>query len=248
MTYTHITLGGGAMNATPGSSQIINPIFFTLPWGDYFYETEQAQKMLYVQMPEAQWAQGVQDHLASHPTSLAVRRWIGRMEVARAGYAAMQASARIPATLSDSTEVDFRVWKDMIEEPWKYGDDIVEWLELDAKVCAGPKRWRTGAFWQEKEDEYVAKEWGRVQDLLAKAALQQQQWHEEALAVAEARRNHLATRIQALWRGYSTRCRQSWRDCSQCLTHGTCVESVNGEPACHECYDESTPDCASQTV
>lgn len=203
------------------------------------YTTERAQKMRYVQMPQAQWDQGVVDHLAAHPNNPAVRRWIERMQTERSEYAAMQAHPRIPVDMPDSDEVDFRVWKDMIENPCQYGDDIVEWLELDEAVCAGPKRWRAGAFWQRREDEENARQWARVLGLLAKAALQEQQWREEALAAAFAHQNVLATRIQAAWRGHAERTRQTWRDCALCLKHGTCVEQVDGLHVCRCCWGEA---------
>lgn len=241
MTTTDITLGGGATAATPGSLQIIDSDLFTLKWGDSTYNTERAQKMRYVLMPQAQWDQGVADHLAAHPTSLAVRRWIHRIQQERSEYASMQTCSRIPVDTPDSDEVDFRLWKEMIENPCQYGDDIVEWLDLDAKVMAGPKRWRAAAFWQVKEDEYTAKEWERVLGLLAKAAEQQRVWHEEALAKAFAHQSALATRIQAAWRGYATRTRQTWRDCALCLKHGICVEQVEDQHVCRSCWGEENP-------
>ena len=227
------TLGGGATAAAPGSSCILNPELFSLKWGDSVYERENAQKMHYIRMPQAQWEEGVAGHLEAHPHNYAVRQWIGRMAEQRAEYA-RQTSQRSSVETPDSDEVTFRVWKDMIEEPWKYGDDIVEWLELDAQVCAGPKRWRAAAFWQTKEDEHIAKEWQRVRGLLAREAAAQQA---RLVAVADM----LATRIQAAWRGYSTRVKQTWRDCAHCLVHEICVEQVEGKHVCRCCYGEANP-------
>lgn len=217
----------------------MNPALFNLSWGDYVYNTERAQKMRYVLMPQAQWDQGVADHLAAHPNNLAVRRWIERMQKERSEYAAMQARPRIAVDMPDSDELTFRLWKEMQENPCQYGDDIVEWLDLDAQVWAGPKRWRAGAYLQQKEDEENAKHWVRVLGLLAKAAEHQQCWREEALAKAFARQNALATRIQAAWRGHATRTRQTWRDCALCLKHGICVEQVKGQHVCRCCWGET---------
>jgi hypothetical protein len=151
----------------------------------------------------------------------------------------------------------------MHEEPYKYGDDIVEWLALDEEVMQGSKRCRTGVVWQKREDEQNAKEWVRVLGLLAAAAAHQEQWRQEAFArkneaataiqaawrtyalrcweEAIAQENSLATRIQALWRGYSTRVRQTWRDCAKCLKHGICVETLDDEHVCRCCWGEAHP-------
>lgn len=233
------TLGGGATAATPGRS-LCDPSLFNIKWGDFVYQREYAQKMHYILMPQEQWERGAADHLAAHPHNWAVHQWIARTQAARLEYQ-RQASTRIVVERPDSAELEFRVWKDMVENPCQYGDDIVEWLDLDAKVMAGPKRWRAGAFWQVKEDEENAKHWERVLGLLAKAAEQQEQWRQEAIAAEVARENVLATRIQALWRGYSTRCAQPWRDCAKCLKHGICVEQVEGLHVCRCCWGEANP-------
>jgi hypothetical protein len=192
--------------------------------------------MHYILMPQDKWESGAAGHLAAHPHNWAVHRWIARTQAARQEYQ-QRASQRVVVEMPDAEELTFRVWKDMIEEPAKYGDDIVEWLDLDAEVMRGPKRWRAGAYWQTREDEENAKEWQRVLGLLAKAAEQQQIWREEALA----RKNAAAARIQALWRGYSTRVRQTWRDCAKCLTHGICVEMLGDEHVCRCCWGEANP-------
>ena len=219
MASMSITLGGGATAATPGSS-LCDSSLFTLKWGDVAYEREYAQKMQYILMPQEQWERGAAGHLAAHPHNWTVHQWIARTQAARVEYQ-RQASQRVVVEMPDSDELDFRVWKDMLEEPAKYGDDIVEWLDLDAKVMAGPKRWRAGAVWVRKDEEAAKKE-------------------AERKVVEERKRQHaLATRIQALWRGYSTRCRQPWRDCAHCLTHGICVEQVDGEHVCRCCWGEA---------
>ena len=238
MEHSMITLGGGATAAAPGS--LCNPALFTLKWGDYMFEREYAQKMHFIQMPQDQWEAGATNHLAAHPYNYTVHRWIAKVQEERLEYQ-RRASQRVVVEMPDADELAFRVWKDMIEEPYKYGDDIVEWLELDEQVMRGPKRWRAGAFWQTREDDYIAREWQRVLGLLARAAAQQQQWIEEAIAAEIAHENACATRIQALWRGYSTRVRQPWRDCGHCLKHGICVEEVNDVHVCHCCWGEANP-------
>ena len=211
----------------------MNPAFFSLKWGDFTYEREYAQKMRYLEMPDDQWRQGVAGHLEAHPHNYAVRNWIARTEAERAEHK-RRTSQRVSVEVPDSDELTFRVWKDMIENPCMYGDDIVEWLKLDEEVMRGPKRWRAGAYLQAREDEQNAKEWQRVLGLLAKAAAQQEQWREE-------KENASATRIQAAWRGYSTRAKQVWRDCAKCLTHGICVEMIGEDHVCRCCWGEANP-------
>ncbi len=238
MATMNIALGGGATAAAPGS--LCNPALFTLKWGDLVYEREYAQKMHYIRMPQEQWETGAASHLAAHPYNYAVHRWIAKVQEERTEYQ-RQASQRVVVEMPDSDELAFRVWKDMIEEPYKYGDDITEWLELDEQVMRGPKRWRAGAYWLKREEEENAKEWLRVLGLLAKAAWEQQRMYEEQIAAEIAHENAMATRIQALWRGYSTRVRQTWRDCALCLKHGICVEQVDGKHVCRCCYGEANP-------
>ena len=244
METMNLPLGGGAPATAPGRSQaqacLCDPALFTLKWGDLAYQRDYAHKMHYILMPQDQWERGAAEHLAAHPHNWAVHQWIARTQAARVEYQ-QRASQRVVAEMPDAEELTFRVWTDMMEEPCKYGDDIVEWLDLDAQVWAGPKRWRAGAYLQRREDEENAKHWARVLRLLEKAAAQQEQWRLEAEAEAVAREHALATRIQALWRGYSTRCRQPWRDCALCLVHRICVEQVEDQHVCRSCWGEANP-------
>jgi len=213
-------LGGGATATAPG--RLCDPALFTLKWGDSIYEREHAQKMHYILMPQDKWESGAASHLAAHPHNWAVHRWIARTQAERLEYQ-HRASQRVVVEMPDADELTFRVWKDMIEEPYKYGDDITEWLDLDAEVMRGPKRWRAGAYWIRRAEAEAEKDARR-------------------LAEEEKRMRHIsATRIQALWRGYSTRVRQTWRDCAKCLKHGICVETLDEEHVCRCCYGEAHP-------
>lgn len=103
-------------------------------------------------------------------------------------------------------EIDFRIWKDMVDCPSRYGEDIVEWIELNEKLEASDIRWRLGAHWWNKEKE--------IQD------------EKEYVA---------ATRIQAAFRGHRTRHRQVWRDCALCLQHTISPIHTDGLWTCREC-------------
>jgi hypothetical protein len=59
------------------------------------------------------------------------------------------------ARCSAQTEfsVEFGIWRDMVESPAKYGDDLVDWLDLNDKLTKGSGRWRLGAYWLQVADE-----------------------------------------------------------------------------------------------
>jgi hypothetical protein len=99
----------------------------------------------------------------------------------------------------------FAAWKDMTEEPWKYGDDIGDWMDLDAELSQAPGRWRLAAHWTDMERRA---NWERLKYMLIDA------WTNYC-----NRKSRAATRIQALWRGHSVRSGLVWRDCCMCLAH-----------------------------
>lgn len=119
---------------------------------------------------------------------------------------------------------EFSLWRDMAEEPSKYGDDIGDWLVLDDELRAGPGRWRVDAYWR-KEQQAV--DWANLQHLLDMA------WYRFL-----TRKERFVVRIQALWRGYSVRQRIPWRDCCMCLAHH--ISSIETEVGfmCRECAQD----------
>ena len=120
-----------------------------------------------------------------------------------------------------SVNIGFAVWKDMVEEPWKYGDDIEDWLALDAELRAGSGRWRVDAFWA-KEQQAV--DWAKLEALLWKA------WNEYL-----TRKERRIVRIQALVRGHLVRNRMLWRDCCMCLAHRVSPIVTDVGFMCREC-------------
>jgi hypothetical protein len=106
-----------------------------------------------------------------------------------------------------------RYYRDIADEPWKYGDDAFEqWLLLDNDLPKYPGRWRVDAYWTLREEE------SRTQT--------------EFEAKMDA-----ATKIQALVRGHQQRTRTDWMDCSECLGHGVAPYEVEGRNVCRSCYD-----------
>jgi hypothetical protein len=132
----------------------------TKPWGDKLYEEEQTKVL---QMSRAEWITYIN-------AAFARLRGNGAALIQTLAWATQMGTPE-PAPEMDEDTRNWRVWKDMVEEPSKYGSDIGEWLQLDEEVRRGPKRWRVDAYWNAKVREIQVRE-------------------------AEA-----ATKIQALWRG-----------------------------------------------
>ena len=137
------------------------------------------------------------------------------------GYSAVGGSMEVVAPARVSK---FAVWKDMAEEPWKYGDDIGDWLVLDDELRVSSGRWRIGAFW-EKEQRRL--NWEYLRALLQKA------WVEYT-----TRKARMATRIQALWRGHAVRQRMVWRDCCMCLAHHVSPIKTEVGFMCRKCSED----------
>lgn len=140
-----------------------------------------------------------------------------------------------------------RYYRDVADEPWKYGDDAFEtWNELDRDLPNYPGRWRVAAYWaRREEDEILAPQRARFFDLLRRA----QSEFEDKIALAVKLqalvrgyrvRKHLnaaATKIQSLVRGHQLRCSVRYMDCAECLAHGVAPHMVEGRHICGMCFD-----------
>jgi hypothetical protein len=173
----------------------------TLNWFDMMATEEDTAEDRMVRMTAEEWR--------AEARSL-IRTWRGdlrqcitfldAMDARRAAYGAAQPAVQEPRIRTEF-DVDFALWRDMIDEPAKYGDDIGEWLELNERLTQGPGRWRLGAFWDQKQAE--------LEDTLATLAL----------AETSRRRTEAATVIQSAIRGHLARAKQPFRDCCMCLSH-----------------------------
>lgn len=185
--------------------------------------------------------------------------YLDRVDRQRAAYAAEVARpvpvvVRHPRTEFD---VDFAIWKDMIEEPAKYGDDICEWLALDAKLTTGSGRWRVGAYWielQAAEDakaEALVAPWRNLYSQIAKeaAVAGERAWvnrdikrhvarfRAETLA-RETRRHDAATVIATAVRGHQVRNKATFRDCCMCLSHRISPLKTDVGMMCRGCAEQ----------
>ena len=138
------------------------------------------------------------------------------------------------------------LYADMADEPWKYGDDIFGWLEMDEQFRAGPERVAVDSYWTgvtaRKQDDQRHEE--RRQRALrdrftpiAKqaAALAMKQWIDRDIKRFVARIRNSAVRIQAVVRGYQTRCHNPHLDCCMCLSHRIAAHSTAVGFVCREC-------------
>jgi len=118
-------------------------------------------------------------------------------------------------------DVEYELYCDMVAEPWKYGDCIGEWIELDAKLRNSEK---VKAFWAEKAEK-EAKELAEAQAVWRKAfkpiakkcaeiGMSFSIWN--YVLAYKARRNAAAIKIQALVRGRQVRSKVERVKCSYC--------------------------------
>lgn len=199
---------------------------YHISWGDWMIEDDNKRRDYFLNISDAEWKVVVERHLAAHKDNvrpaLAWVERIQRIRVARAESRAMDAV--MVAQREKKTELDmtFNVWKDMIEEPWRYGDnDWAGWLEMDDQLRNSSKRWRVDAFWQKKQDE--ADEESR------KAFIQM------LVDAKSAFDNRMATRIQAAWRGHQLRDTHPQLNCGECLVRTACRYKDNGVYLCNSC-------------
>jgi hypothetical protein len=164
----------------------------TSSWYDLMVAEEETQMDQRVLMTESEWKEEAKRIVRSWTGDLRTCiNYLDDMDARRTAVAS--GSTAQPAVPLTEDELNWRVWKDMMAEPWKYGADIGEWMELDAKVRAGPKRWRADAVW-----------WEIVREI-------------------EEEESSAAAKIQAAWRGHQSRYATAPRfNCSRCLAHEVC--------------------------
>jgi hypothetical protein len=186
----------------------------------------------------------------SHPNRIASTiAFVRRMDELRAAPRVAPASPNLPEPKSE-LDLDFATWKDMVEDPAKYGDDIIEWLELDEKLRVSPKRWRVEAYWLCKEQEAVEEKKRKEEAIeslrapykalysqIAKqaAARGMDRWIRSDINRFLARIHGAATKIQAAVRGHQTRSSLSYLNCAMCLAHRICPLESQVGMICRDC-------------
>jgi hypothetical protein len=164
----------------------------------------------------------------------------------------------VPRKVNSEREVAFAAWRDMVDEPEKYGSDLEnEWLALDAELRAGSGHWRLEAHWLSKEaelEEALANAqltWRDIFTRVARLAAQkgEREWfrrdvHRILKANRKAARkqvkvaNKAATKIQAAIRGHLARSNANFRDCCMCLAHRVCPLQTDVGMMCRDCAEQ----------
>lgn len=183
-------------------------------WYDIMVAAEETENDRVKQMSAAEWKQegkkimrewsGDLRHCLNHLT---------RMDTMRRNVATQTEAPRTVPEQMSSTQLDFAVWRDMVESPGKYGKDIVEWLEINDRLMSSPSAWRVAAFWTQLED--------RLQEEQQQAAVM---------------------KIQALVRGHLVRSRAQFRDCCMCLKHCVSPVKTDIGMVCRQCAVEDQHD------
>ena len=199
-----------------------------ISWGDWLVAEDERRRDYYLNLSDAEWEEVARNHLRSYRGDIrAAVAWVDRVSARRVARAKAMAEALRPVQPT-ALDITFQAWKDMVEEPWKYGeDDWAEWLAMDEELEKSPKRWRVAAFWQAKQDEA---------DKVARAAFVQMLVDAQARFVAR-----MATRIQAAWRGHRVRDIQPQLNCGICLKHTPSPYEANGVHMCFNCAFEELP-------
>ena len=175
------------------------------------------------------------------------------MDNRKAGRAPSPEPTSTAWPIYDEEQVKFRVWRDMVESPEKYGDDISEWLELNDELAVSDMRWRLQAYWLNREAAVEAQwaeskeEWKRVFSPIAKrvAAIAMQRWLNRDIKNFVAKIRNAVVTIQSAVRGHLARNKMKFRDCYLCLSHRTCRKDIFlGEYTCPGCRPR--PDSESE--
>ena len=149
-------------------------------------------------------------------------------------------------TIARTERSAFALYRDMADEPWKYSDaDLFAWLELDEALRAGPERAQVMAYWADRDVREQA-ERARLEAprraalaLIAKEAAKagMKQWIARDIQRIVKRYRGSAIKIQAVVRGYQTRCRNPHLDCCMCLSHRISPLKTAVGNMCRECAE-----------
>jgi hypothetical protein len=126
---------------------------FTVSWSAIMAEMEDRQRTRLLSLSAAEWKEE-RRRLVKTYRGFDIQDCLSYLaEVDR--LRAQAITPRPAARRRDSPfSRDFAFWRDVVEEPYKYGDDTLErWLTLDSKLRAGPGRWRVEAYWFAKDQE-----------------------------------------------------------------------------------------------
>ena len=226
------------MSALTISTMISTTTPFLTSWHSVCVAEEQHYRAQLFRLSPAQWRAEATRMIRCAPRGRMQETlaFIQSMENFRANPPLPPAAPVTPEPRT-ADDVDWKLWQDMVEDPAKYGDDIIDWLELDESLRAGPKRWRVPAYWLQREQEQKDKEnalqapWKEIYSLVAKeaAAKGMKMWLDRDIRNFINRINNAAVTIQAAVRGHNVRTKSDYLNCCMCLAHTLCpLETVFG--------------------
>lgn len=217
-------------------------------WADIVEEEEMRMEAHLLRLSEAEWKAertGILKAWHGGDIRLCLAR-LDRLERLRAFHAIKVVRPPVAPRQRSQFDVDFSLWKEMIEEPAKFGEDITDWLELDAKLSRGPGRWRLHAYWSERQAMEDAREtalaapWRALYSLVVREAARagEQAWIRRDIRRITGRIRRAIVTIQAAVRGHVVRSRLRIGDCCMCLAHRICPLLTDVGLMCRECAAE----------
>jgi hypothetical protein len=243
-----LALGAGAAlsgTASPGSFYFNDN---NRSWYDIIEASEEARTTRILRMTDAEWREeGIRMIRAWQGQDISICvAYLERMDIERASYATRAEQPNPAPRQRTEFDNDFALWREMIEEPAKFGDDIVEWLALDAKLSQGAGRWRLGAYWTQRQlDEDTAEAalmapWRSLYSRLAKEAAYtgERRWVQRDIKRIVNRIRNAVLTIQAAARGHLVRSRMPFRDCCMCLSHRICPLKTSVGMMCRACAEQ----------
>jgi len=143
-------------------------------------------------------------------------------------------------------EAKFQLWLDMVENPSQYGDDIVEWLDINDELMATRKAWKIESYWRKTEAleaDRIAVDQAKWRRVFAPIATQAavagaRRWVERDIKACVRKFRGAAMTIQAAVRGHQVRTQLPIRDCCMCLAHRICPLKTDVGFMCRECAAE----------
>jgi hypothetical protein len=215
-------------------------------WGMSVMLDQEAKYRPLMEMHEDHWERWVYDYIATMRHSRRAVEFVNFIASLRDSY--IPVSVRLSYTTTrpsqrEPAQVDMNLLRDMVDEPWKYGDDIAEALELEQQLLQTRKAWRVHYMWVRKEHEErdapatviqtAYKHYKTNKNMLARL---------RTLTSTHRLRMISATKIQAAWRGFEERCNQRWTDCARCLCHRVSYWMIGGpDGVCEDCFHEVMP-------
>ena len=159
---------------------------------------------------------------------------------------------RSNSAVGTTTFSKLRLYTDMADEPWKYGDDILGWTDLDEELRSGSECADVEAYWTDREAreqaELASKQERDQAELNSRRAyfrsvakeaakLGAKRWVERDIRAIVNRFKTSAIKIQALVRGYQVRCKDAHQDCCMCLSHRICPLKTEVGYMCRDCAE-----------